>query len=162
MLTFDEAIKRLTYDPSTGYFEWRRLGISAGSTGKNTNGKSYVRIQCVGKTYLAHRLAFLIMTGSPPSSDVDHIDGDGTNNAWSNLRLVSRKENQRNQKLNVRNTSGCPGVFKQGDRWVAKICCRNAVKHLGIFSTKDEAIAVRRGAEKEFGFHENHGKVRPL
>jgi predicted RNA-binding Zn-ribbon protein involved in translation (DUF1610 family) len=37
-----------------------------------------------------------------PHEEVDHIDGDKTNDALENLEVVSREENLRRQKLNYK------------------------------------------------------------
>ena len=49
------------------------------------------------KTYYAHRLVAVAFLGSPPGKDyqVDHIDGDSTNNSLENLRWVTPSENRR-------------------------------------------------------------------
>jgi hypothetical protein len=44
----------------------------------------------------AHRFAFLYMTGSIPE-EIDHIDGDGGNNIWSNLRVATKSQNVMNR-----------------------------------------------------------------
>lgn len=43
---------------------------------------------------------------------VDHIDGDKHNNRIDNLRRVTVAGNQRNQKINSRNTTGISGIIK--------------------------------------------------
>ena len=58
-----------------------------------------VGITLDGKTkrYHAHRLVFLYIDGYFPAADVDHIDGNGLNNARINLRKVSHQENMKNR-----------------------------------------------------------------
>ena len=53
----------------------------------------HIRICIMRVKYLAHRLAWLYVTGSWPSQDIDHIDGDPTNNRFANLREVTHQEN---------------------------------------------------------------------
>jgi len=59
-----------------------------------------------------------------------------------------------------RNTSGCVGVFlhKPTGKWIASIGCNGKSVHLGYFSEKQEAIATRKKAEINYGYHKNHGK----
>ena len=46
-----------------------------------------------------------------------------------------------------------------GDRWVAQIKVDGKNKHLGYYVDKQDAIDVRKAAEKQYGFHANHGRV---
>lgn len=64
-----------------------------------------------GGTYRCHRIIYELFFGKIPEGYViDHIDGDSSNNKISNLRLVDRFLNARNQKKNSRNTTGFVGV----------------------------------------------------
>jgi hypothetical protein len=80
-----------------------------------------MRIQINGKTYQAHRLAFLYMTGKFPPDEVDHINHEPSDNRFVNLRQVTRLENLRNQSLSKNNKSGFTGVSWYGrySKWVA-------------------------------------------
>ena len=74
----------------------------------------------------------------------------------SNLRKVSVTENNMNHKTHTTNTSGCPGVYYNTSNkgWVAEIREHNRYHYLGTYSTKEEAISVRKEAEaKYFGEH---------
>ena len=54
----------------------------------------YYRVALHGKKYYVHRLvAHGFKDCEPHSWDVNHIDGDKTNNHISNLELCTRKEN---------------------------------------------------------------------
>lgn len=94
------------------------------------------------------------MTGEQPD-DIDHIDGDGLNNKWSNLRSVSHNLNGKNQKMHTTNTSGVSGVYyrKDSGRWRAKIMVDNKQINLGTFKNKDDAIAARKEAEIKHNFY---------
>ena len=73
----------------------------------------YWRVGINGKMYLVHRVIYEMLHGKiPDDKQVDHIDGDPSNNSPSNLRLVSRTENQRNMKKDKRNKSGIAGVSR--------------------------------------------------
>jgi hypothetical protein len=68
----------------------------------------------IGHNYrnvLLHRVIFEMFNGEIGYGiQIDHIDGNPSNNSISNLRSVSPEVNQRNMKMNVRNTSGKTGV----------------------------------------------------
>lgn len=169
MLTQDQLVKLLHYDPEGGVFTRRtsargvRAGI-AGSTAKLGRDKSYVRVRVLGKDYYAHRLAWLYMTGRFPDGEVDHEDGDGTNNKWDNIkRCVDHRTNSRNRSLSSRNKSGVMGVQWDVRRklWRARLCIDGKDITLGRFSDKGEAEGVVKAARAEHGFHKNHGQPRP-
>ena len=161
-LTETELKEALHYSPDTGIFTRRKdgggakVGDIAGCT-NNVNG--YIQIGVKGKLYLAHRLAWLYMTGEWPKDQIDHINRVRNDNRWENIRDVSRAGNRRNQKLDKRNTSGTCGVYwhKTERKWHAIIGVNGEPKHLGSFECKDDAISTRKAAEKEYGYHENHG-----
>jgi hypothetical protein len=104
------------------------------------------------------------MTGEFPPDQVDHQDGNGSNNSWKNLRAVTHAENQKNARKSVANTSGTTGVCwnTQRNKWQSKIHLNGQWKHLGFFHDKAEAIASRKAAEVLYGYHANHGTDRPL
>ena len=99
-----------------------------------------------------------------PVDQVDHIDGNGLNNRWNNLREVSSQENNMNMRLSSNNTSGVTGVCwaTRDKRWIANIKVNRKNKCLGYFTDFNEAVAARKAAEIEHGFHCNHGSNRPL
>jgi hypothetical protein len=160
----------LRYDPLTGLFHWvkkpnrnTRIGDRAGWVHKDSKseGLAYIYLQCEKQIMLGHHAAFLLVTGRCPNSEVDHQNGIGTDNRWENLREVTHAANGRNQRLNSANTSGTMGVdfHAASGRWRARIIYNQHEKHLGLFSTRDEATAARKAAEQQFGFHQNHGRT---
>ena len=96
-----------------------------------------------------------------PDLVIDHINGDNTDNKITNLRLVTHLENHKNKKIASNNTSGHRGVSfcKRANKWKASIHVNQKKKHLGFFKNKEDAILVRQRAEKEYGYHENHGRL---
>lgn len=169
MVSQERLKEVLAYDPDTGIFT-RIIGVSrfkagsiAGTKSTHQNGKRYRSIRIDGTIYQSHRLAFLYMTGAMPEQ-VDHIDGNGLNNTWGNLRGACAKTNSKNQRRSRANTSGHTGVSfnKKLGKWVAEIKVDRVKKHLGVFESKEQAALVRKKAEGAYGFHENHGSERPL
>ena len=85
MITQSELKKILNYNPDTGIFTKvlkngtiQRRGFSY--------ARVYIGITINRKTYLAHRLAWLYMTGEFPKYMTDHINGNTEDNSFSNLR----------------------------------------------------------------------------
>jgi hypothetical protein len=113
------------------------------------------------RTLKAHRVIWALVHDAWPEGDIDHINGDRADNRLRNLRSVDRRENCRNRAVGNLNTSGIVGVFwsKRQKRWGAHIGIGARVtKHLGWFKDKADAAAARKAAERNLGFHENHGR----
>ena len=133
----------LEYEKTTGIFVRRvrtsnriKVGEIAGSKDKS----GYVCIRVDGKTYKAHRLAWLYVHGAWPTGEIDHINNQKDDNRISNLRDVSKSINQQNRKT-VR------GYSKDGNRWKAQIRAAGKWKHLGCFATEAEAHAAYQQAK---------------
>lgn len=158
------------YDADSGIVTWKRkpsrnirVGQQAGYLWSEKKSQtSYIRVGFRGRAIFAHHIAFALMTGAYPRGMVDHQDGCGTNNQWANLRDVSHAENMRNQRRNSANSSGVVGVDYHGaaQGWRARIIVAKREHHLGIFPTREQAVAARKAAEKSHGFHANHGRVQ--
>lgn len=90
---------------------------------------------------------------------VDHLDGNGLNNVRSNLRLATQAQNQYNRPKQANNASGFKGVhLRASDNvWVAHITHDGIRKHLGRFSSSEEAARAYDAAAKEF-----HGEFARL
>ena len=146
-ITQDFLKSILDYDPDTGKFTWR---VSRGNrrSGKiaaiEANNSGYVQIKINGKSYKAHRLAWLWMTGAWPKDCIDHIDGDKTNNRFSNLRECTHAENHQNSKGRSHNTSGFTGVslYKKLGRYGANIRVNGKQIYLGLYDTPEQAHAA--------------------
>ena len=140
-----EQLKELVeYDPETGQFT--RNGAPVGY-----EDHGYIRFSLLGKQQYAHRLAWLYMTGEW-CDEIDHKDGWGINNSWSNLRRATHSQN-------LGNCDGYPtrGVERHGRKYRARIEVRGVRVELGSYNTEDEArAAYRAGAEKHFGEFARH------
>lgn len=152
-LTAERARELLAYDPDTGVFRWRRYrgrmaaGFVAGSLHDTTG---YLRVRIDGRGHFPHRLAFLVMLGRWPADEVDHIDGNRANNAWSNLRECARGMNSQNQRGAQRgNKSGFLGVQRNGVAWRAVIQVDGQRKHLGQYDTPENAHRAYLRAKRE-------------
>jgi hypothetical protein len=114
------------------------------------------------RAYFAHRVIWMLAHGEWPEADIDHINGDRSDNRLANLRSVSRAENGRNQGIRRNNKSGVMGVCwsPRNAKWKAQIRVGGEQKHIGFFTDLAAATAARKAAESEYGFHPNHGAVR--
>jgi len=167
MLTQERLKELMHYDPFTGYFTWLRCraGKRAGTARKLCGEDSYIQICLEGQLYYAHRLAFLYMEGIFPVNEVDHINHDYTDNRWSNLRLATRRENNKNSSKRRDNQTGVTGVNWNSGKslYQARVhTASNKQQHLGWFRDFFEACCARKAAELKYGYHENHGTERLL
>lgn len=145
-LTVHRLKEVLRYEPDTGDFTWlkrtgsrTKVGELAGSIKKN--GYRYISVD--GTSYLAHRLAWLYMTGRLPSDIIDHADTNPVNNRWCNLREATKSQNAQNQhKAQANNKSSrYLGVSysTRDKKWIANINLEGKRFFLGCFSTEEEA-----------------------
>lgn len=136
MLTRQELLKRVVYDPVTGSFSCAKTGKLKGSV----EPRGYVQIGIGYKVYYAHRLAWLYVHGCFPEGDIDHIDGNRSNNTISNLRDVSRSVNLQNKRRAEKtNLLGLMGVSKNTKGYRARIKVNGVERHIGTFNTPEEA-----------------------
>lgn len=155
----------LEYDSASGVFTWKEnrwRSVKAGEVagGMHKDGYLDVRIKVFGCRPFLHRLAFLVMTGSWPVGQVDHLNGNRTDNRWENLRDASKGQNMRNRCLGRHNTSGVMGVHwcKTHQCWRSRIDKDKKKYSLGYFSDFFEAVCARKSAENRLDYHKNHGR----
>lgn len=146
-------ISAISYDPATGIFSWaqrpdgrfnKRVGLRAGFIVSNKRSQEYRSIKIAGKMYLEHRLAFVFMFNRWPANEVDHINGDGTDNRWANLRDATSAQNKWNQVVKSSSVSGLKGVsfdFRRG-KFKAQIRSFGRREHLGYFNFPEDAHAA--------------------
>lgn len=157
-LTAERLRELVNYNQYTGDFVWKsdarggfhnsvvmhRIGDLAGTPRKD--GRKVIRID--GKLYLGYRLAWLWMTGSWPVREIDHINGDPTDDAFSNLRDASRRANQENLRgpFKSKISSRFLGVYanKAGRKkpWRSAIRVNGRQKSLGAFYSEEEAYSA--------------------
>lgn len=146
-LTAAELRLLLDYDPSTGVFTHRRnIGKRCG----NFAPDGRMRIFVAGRSYKAHRLAWLYVHGCWPTGCVDHINRNPADNRIANLRDVSKAENTQNVvAARQNNRVGLLGVRKAWRRFAARIKVAGREIHLGYFDTPEEAHAAYLEAKRD-------------
>ena len=139
-------------------FKWWNTRYSNTQAGYVSKA-GYLSVRILGVKYWAHRIIWLWCNGEMPNH-IDHINGNPSDNRIENLRSVTLGENNKNQAIQINNTSGITGVFWRRDckKWVSQIKVNGKHKHLGYFSDKNDAIKTRKQAEIDYGYHENHGR----
>ncbi|MEG2686812.1 MAG: HNH endonuclease [Christensenellaceae bacterium] len=154
--------KRTDSSRSSMVFNGRFVGKIAGSIVTSKNSKtSYLQTKTGNKTCKNHRIIFAMMTGFMPE-EVDHIDHNGLNNRWDNLRASNKKDNSKNMPMQKSNKSGFIGVnwHKAAKKWQARAVNNNGIRiDLGRFDRIEDAIKARKDHEIEFGYYQHRGDV---
>lgn len=150
----DRLRQLLSYDAATGAFRWigfsgskfpGHLGQEAGSIAPN----GYVTIRVEGVLYLAHRLAWLLMTGVWPVDQIDHLNGLRNDNRWCNLRQATHLLNCQNRRSSMPSSvAGLLGVSRKRDKYRARIGLPGQQINLGVFPTKEAAHVAYVAAKR--------------
>lgn len=144
----------VTYDPDTGLFRRLKPGGKAkvGDVTGWAHNAGYVAITVQNNDVLAHRLAWLLMTGEWPSGVVDHIDGNRKNNKWSNLRDCTHAENCRNRGAGKNSKSGIKGVswHKASRKWRVQVGIGGRNVNVGYFDDIEQARTARDAATTRY------------
>ena len=155
MSDFDFFNERLRYEPETGKLLWRvnvspraRAGAEAGTVG----AEGYRVVQVARRSHQAHRLCWMLVNGSWPIGEIDHINGVRNDNRIANLRDVTKAENMQNKRVAQRNnkSSGLLGVSwdKGRSRWQANIGVDGRQRKLGYFVDQHAAHAAYMTAKR--------------
>ena len=149
-LTAERLREVLSYDEKTGAFTWRSYGRGAGS--KHNQG--YLAIRVDGRSHLCHRLAWLYSNGRWPAAQIDHINGDRSDNRLANLRECTNAQNAQNMGAHADGNCHHVGVCRISRRtskpWLAQICVNGKQRRIGQFATELEAVLARAEAKAQF------------
>ena len=158
MLTQEQANNYFEY--KDGHIYWKvdkskiaKKGNLAGTLSKR-DGR--YRTICDGKQYLNHRIIFLMHYGYL-SEEIDHINGNPSDNKIENLRATTKTQNQWNRKVSCNCKSKVKGVHwhKQHKKWYARITVNKKRINVGLFESLDEAAKAISNARIEY-----HGEYR--
>lgn len=165
----DHINECVSYDRASGILTWKKRPLQHF---KNAHGMNTFNSKCAGKVcgsktingytslcldgnrYLAHRIIWKLITGADPTENIDHLDTNKRNNAFTNLRLASKQENAFNQGKSPRNKTGFKGVsFDMArNKYYASICTGGKSISLGRHETAELAhMAYCKAAETFHG-----------
>lgn len=147
------------YNLESGIFTWKKvhysnphlLGKPAGAS-----NRGYIFIGVPGHGSIgAHRLAWIYIHGlTIGGAEIDHIDGDPSNNAIANLRLATSRQQKQNKRVQSNNRSGLKGAYyhacHKGKKWRSQIMVGDELVFLGYFHTAEEAHAAYGAAAIEY------------
>lgn len=155
------------FDPNTGDLTWKKrredlFKTTASARSWNTryagrpaftneiDGK-YLKSSIFNRYYLAHRVAWVVFYGSWPEGEIDHVNGNPSDNRISNLRIATSSENKANVACRRGHGSVYKGVSfdKKKGMWQARIGYKQERKHLGHFHNEIDARDAYNKASKD-------------
>lgn len=156
-LTAEEARHRLAYDAETGCLTWVNPAshrVRKGDIVTSVRADGYIQVGIAGRRYMAHRVIWLMVTGSWPTNLVDHKDGDKTNNRWVNLRCATHVLNAQNLRRGHKDSKhGLLGVsFIRGRKknpFRSELRVDGRSVYLGTFPTPETAHSAYLAAKRQ-------------
>lgn len=115
---------------------------------KNTSGYFQIRLSKDGteKIFQIHRLCLISFKGIDLyRNEVNHIDGNCTNNKLENLEWVNRMENNCHHANRKKSSSRYTGVYfhKLSQKWVSGIKINRKEIYLGLHELEEDAYKAR-------------------
>lgn len=152
-----EMIRLIGFNPITGDMWWKEKpnrNIVIGRKIGRPNSWGHFSFGFRGHTWMVHRVAWFLTYGDWPKNQIDHINGDKSDNRITNLRDVPQSINMQNlQGAHKNNESGFLGVSPRGEgrtkQWRACIKIKGKSITIGTFKTKEEAHAAYLGMKRK-------------
>jgi len=131
--------------PDTGEIYWKvRLSgkQTVGDKAGTINGCGYNLITVDHKYILGHQVVWMYVHGEIPE-ELDHVNGDRSDNRISNLRKATHSQNLCNRSTQKNNTSGFKGVSRHQNGWAIDIR-GNGERLRSTRKNYDEAVALAK------------------
>ncbi len=154
VLTWRERpVDHFTSEHGQKIFNTKYSGRVAGTLSLRRGGRKYLTVN-LGRNhranhFLVHRIVWTILNGEMPEGmDIDHINGNGTDNRPENLRMASRSENICNTRPRPRKHMMPRGVYYHAHSGLyrAEIKVMGKTISLGYYKLKSIAAVVRAKA----------------
>ena len=149
----------LTLNAERGVLTWKKkiakkavVGAEAGSA----HSDGYRVVQIFKRRMLVHRVIYAMVHGEC-IGEIDHINGNPSDNRPCNLRVVTRSQQNMNKKPSRTNKFGVPGVcfYPRFNLYNARVRVNGRRISLGYYKTLDEAYEVYKKAVEQY-----HGEYR--
>lgn len=167
-IKFEDYLEISNISPSGLVWKTNTSSRTVNSTkaGWLDTSNGYWKVELLGKNYYAHRIIYILATAQNLEDDlqIDHIDGNRSNNSISNLRKVDNLLNSKNIRKRITNKSGVTGISYDSaqDRWVVRwvmdgvrktktFPCRYGTE-LAFNKAKEFNMQVRLLLVKEYGY----------
>lgn len=132
----------LIYDPISGNLCWKAnpsIGIMKNTLVSQKKENGYLNVKINGLTFRAHRVIWLMQTGSWPTGNIDHKDRIRSNNAWHNLRNGTQAQNTWNAVSKRGLLRGLTPVKDKPGQFKATIMRNGKTHRLGSFFCAEKA-----------------------
>lgn len=146
----------LHYDADTGFFTWKARPNPkwhlAGKRAGRIDSEGYCVIKINGRNYWASRLAWKIMRGNDPASEIDHKNCNAGDNRIANLREATGSQNCANTR--GYGIAGKGVQQTQSGKFHARIMKNGHMFCLGTFDDRRDArYAYAMAARSMFGLY---------
>jgi hypothetical protein len=134
----------LDHFPTEQVWKWwnrRFQGREAGAVTKKGYRRLDLKYNGVQYQSFVHRIVWAMASEHWPI-EIDHYDGNKTNNSVSNLVEVTRSENAQN--------TAARGYSRYKGKWIVHICIGYKDKYLGLYDTEEAARAAYLDAKKRY------------
>jgi hypothetical protein len=166
--TLDTLRQLMEYNPGTGELRWKprtpdmfrpgRTSSEANCAAWNRryagqllgNGVKRHQVKVEGRQHIVHRLAWLLHYGTWPINELDHINGDPSDNRIVNLREATKAQNGWNRGPMAKNKLGVKGISYVAKHkfYIAQMTVNSKKIYIGSFKSLDEAKAAYEKASK--------------
>lgn len=139
-----EQLRKIVALTDDGHVVWRntRAGHMRAGQLAGSEFEGYRRIKLYGHNVLAHRAAFALANDRWPVSDVDHINGNKTDNRPSNLREVTNRQNHQNRPSHRKGRLVGATFCKRLNRWQSQARLGKKKVFLGRHDSEEAAHAA--------------------
>lgn len=160
-LTHARLCEVLDINPILGSATWKiRLSTRtrAGSNAGTLHSFGYQNIRIDGRIYKRHRLIWFFVNKQWPPDQIDHINGDRSDDRIDNLRESNHLYNCWNKSPNSCGKYNRRGITwsKDKKKWRVRISVNNKKIWIGYFQDFDSANEARVAAEVKY----HHGLAR--
>jgi len=130
-------------------FNTRFAGRPAGSVRRQDGRRRIIFwYRSVHLSMYAYQVVWALTNNEWPTADIDHRDGNPSNDQPENLRLATASQNLANTGMFAHNTSGAKGVSwdKSKKNWRAYVKVNGRMREVGRYESVEMAAAARKAA----------------
>ena len=138
--------------------KWKKVKLLANTT------YGYCGVWFNGRRISYHAIVWILSTlhDIPQGKEIDHINGNKIDNRIENLRIVTRRQNQQNQKKHRAGRLVGASYRKGHDDWQSHIVIDKNKIFLGCYKTEQEAHEAYKIACKYIAKYTDNDSFREL